>query len=55
MTDDLRTRIGSLLFAHCSVISRGEADCLADAVIRELQLRREQVELLHRYITKWET
>ena len=55
--DDLRTRIAAVLNANLPVMEYlrpGDTERAAEAVIRELGLRPERVELLHRYVTEWE-
>lgn len=51
MSDNLRSRIAAALMTADS--TDAERYELADAVIAELGLRQERVELLTRYVTDW--
>ena len=53
MADDLRTRIAAAIMQNCHGVFVDDAVNAADAVIRELGLRQEQVQLLTRYVTEW--
>lgn len=55
MTDDLRDRIAAVLMRDSFGLTTQTAVLRqADAIIRELGLRRENVERLHRYVTDWQ-
>ena len=53
LSDDLRTRIADSIQAVDDWRGVTDPTILADAVIAELGLRQERVELLTRYVTGW--
>ena len=55
MTEPLRTRIAAAIMDACHGVYLDDAVNAADAVIAELGMRQECVELLRRYVTEWES
>lgn len=61
MSDDLRTRIAAVIMQSCHGVYVDDSINAADAVIRDLGLRREQFgeaegwpHPKHRHVTDWE-
>lgn len=55
MPEDLSTRIAAAIMDSCHGVYLDDAVNAADAVIAELGMRPERVELLRRYVTEWES